>query len=161
MHILGMRLLLLTILLSSSLHGIVYAEEGSSAGEQSTVLLEEEKESGPFSDDDRTASESSQAEKTREEQERRLLDEAFSRRSTTTPINQHSNVLADGGYLLQPGSFIEGADPGDSFVREITILNKEGEDAIYEIHVRDLGADPETGGPRFYQPWETGPFPAK
>ena len=161
MHILGMRLLLLTILLSSSLHGIVYAEEGSSAGEQSTVLLEEEKESGQFSDDDRTASESSQAEKTREEQERRLLDEAFSRRSTTTPINRHSNVLADGGYLLQPGSFIEVADPGDSFVRQITILNKEGEDAIYEIHVRDLGADPETGGPRFYQPWETGPFPAK
>ncbi len=96
-----------------------------------------------------------------EDKERQLLDDAFDARPVDIHINRNSNVLVDGGFLLQPGSFFEVADPGDELVRTITILSKAGEDAIFEVYVRDLGADPESGTPRFYQPGQVGPFPAK
>lgn len=94
--------------------------------------------------------------------ERRLLDEAFERRKDTDiPVNIHPGVIDDDKFLVQPGSFFEAGDPGETIVRKITILNKTGEDMIFQISVRDLGVDPEKGTPRFHQPHDVGPYPAK
>lgn len=98
---------------------------------------------------------------TEEERIQKIFDDAFARRTPEIPVNLHNNVIDDDSFLIQPGAFFEVGDPGDELSSQISILNKTGEDVIFEIHVRDISADPDSGTPRFHQPGETGPFPAK
>lgn len=96
-----------------------------------------------------------------EDHARTELDAAFAARSPLLAITQSDGVIADGNYVYSPGrTYISGL-PGEEKTVTITILSRMGEDAIFELLVRDTSVDPKTGAVVFLPQAKDGPYSAK